>query len=44
MAKVRTVLLTEECVPLIALYCCHFVVLPVMTNYSECHLITEFLG
>jgi hypothetical protein len=44
MAKVRTVILTEECVPVTAIYCCHFVVLPVTTNSSDCHIMTELLG
>jgi len=44
MATVQTEILNEECVPLTAIYCCHFVVLPVTTNYSDCHIITELLG
>jgi hypothetical protein len=44
MTKVRTVILTEEHVPLTAIYCCHLVLLPVTAYYSDCHVMTELLG
>jgi len=44
MAKVRTVILTEECVLSLLFIVCPFVVLPVTSNYSDCHIIIELLG